>query len=375
MTKQLIILGNGFDLTAGLKSTYSDFFDWYFRDRSKDEINKIADLKGQDFNFWKELFWFRRKEFMPSGKNWSDVEATIAEIILNYDKFYFEDVALESEIKFCANALISKKKSLVKDREDISKEVDCVPYIFKEFYRNLRGFEEEFAKFLEEEVEKNEKYTDNANQLISYLITREFIKKEDFGNADDYYNRRNKFIDTQEVETQILSFNYTREFRNTFVNAKVFNNIHGSLKEKNIIFGIDGHNVIGKLSVLPFTKTYRIMSNRIERFALNSDLKYIKIFGHGLAEADYSYFQTIFDDVDLYSGSTELIFYINIYDENKKKEIIEEQYSNIVKLIQRYGETLDNKDHGKNMMHKLLLEGRLRVEELDSNDLRDIYDV
>lgn len=117
------------------------------------------------------------------------------------------------------------------------------------------------------------------------------------------------------------------------------------------------------------------MSNRIERFTLNSDLKYIKIFGHGLAEADYSYFQTIFDDVDLYSGSTELIFYINIYDENKKKEIIEEQYSNIVKLIQRYGETLDNKDHGKNMMHKLLLEGRLRVEELDSNDLRDIYDV
>lgn len=210
MAKQLIILGNGFDLTAGLKSTYSDFFDWYFRDRSKDEINKIADLKGQDFNFWKELFWFRRKEFMSSGKNWSDVEATIAEIILTYDKYCSGDVALASEIKSCANTLISEKKSLVKDRENISKEVDYFPHIFKEFYGNLRGFEEEFAKFLEEEVEKNEKYTDNANQLISYLITREFIKKEDFCNTDDYYNRRNKFIDTQEVETQILSFNYTR---------------------------------------------------------------------------------------------------------------------------------------------------------------------
>lgn len=30
-------------------------------------------------------------------------------------------------------------------------------------------------------------------------------------------------------------------------------------------------------------------------------------------------------------------------------------------LLTTYGETLDNKDHGKNLMHKLLLEGRLEV--------------
>ena len=29
-----------------------------------------------------------------------------------------------------------------------------------------------------------------------------------------------------------------------------------------------------------------------------------------------------------------------------------------------YGSTMDNKDHGKNLMHKLLLEGRLSVKEL-----------
>ncbi|MFV0363905.1 MAG: AbiH family protein [Suipraeoptans sp.] len=31
--KQLIIIGNGFDLTAKLKSTYDSFFEYYFKER------------------------------------------------------------------------------------------------------------------------------------------------------------------------------------------------------------------------------------------------------------------------------------------------------------------------------------------------------
>lgn len=32
-----------------------------------------------------------------------------------------------------------------------------------------------------------------------------------------------------------------------------------------------------------------------------------------------------------------------------------------IKLLVAYGKTLDNKDHGKNLIHKLLIEGRLSV--------------
>ena len=34
----------------------------------------------------------------------------------------------------------------------------------------------------------------------------------------------------------------------------------------------------------------------------------------------------------------------------------------VIKLLTKYGETLDNADHGKNLVHKLLLEGRLAVK-------------
>ena len=33
-------------------------------------------------------------------------------------------------------------------------------------------------------------------------------------------------------------------------------------------------------------------------------------------------------------------------------------------LLDAYGRTLDNKDHGNNLIHKLLIEGRLAVKEL-----------
>lgn len=32
-----------------------------------------------------------------------------------------------------------------------------------------------------------------------------------------------------------------------------------------------------------------------------------------------------------------------------------------IKLLNSYGETPDNKDHGKNLIHKLLIEGRLSI--------------
>ena len=35
-----------------------------------------------------------------------------------------------------------------------------------------------------------------------------------------------------------------------------------------------------------------------------------------------------------------------------------------IRLLAAYGNTLDNKDHGKNLIHKLLIEGRLSVKPL-----------
>ena len=41
----------------------------------------------------------------------------------------------------------------------------------------------------------------------------------------------------------------------------------------------------------------------------------------------------------------------------------------IARLINKYGETLDNKDHGKNLLNKLMLEGRIKVRKIDVQEV------
>ena len=38
---------------------------------------------------------------------------------------------------------------------------------------------------------------------------------------------------------------------------------------------------------------------------------------------------------------------------------------NVVNLIEEYGKTFTNQDHGRNLLTKLQLENRLKIEEID----------
>ena len=43
----------------------------------------------------------------------------------------------------------------------------------------------------------------------------------------------------------------------------------------------------------------------------------------------------------------------------------QEQIDRIMGLLERYSKSLDNEYHGKNLIHKLLLEDRLKLRLLD----------
>ena len=97
---------------------------------------------------------------------------------------------------------------------------------------------------------------------------------------------------------------------------------------------------------------------------LKRDTKQIKFFGHSLSQLDYSYFQSIFDFYNIYDNNIQLFFFYTIYDQNLKENIKNDFINSVVTLISDYGESLDNKDHGKNLIHKLMLENRILIEEI-----------
>ena len=92
-----------------------------------------------------------------------------------------------------------------------------------------------------------------------------------------------------------------------------------------------------------------------------NDALIIKFYGHSLNEADYSYFQSIFDSYGLYDKQNILLeFYYTPHKDGIKSEVIDSVY----KLINKYGSTLYNEDQRKNLMHKLILEKRVTIKEI-----------
>jgi hypothetical protein len=226
---------------------------------------------------------------------------------------------------------------------------------------NLDTLEGQFRSYLRRQYDESDSYLGKAVELLNDMVLDECPPV-----AEAPYDKS---------RTSVLSFNYTTPFafENSAVEGARVVNIHGNL-DGEIIFGVDGKECMGDPDALPFTKTYRVasmgvnMPSRLYATATGrsdgSRTEVIKFFGHSLGEADYSYFQAFFDGVDLYGGDTRLVFYYRPWHGKDENELHAETVEAVTKLLVEYGGTLDNKDHGKNLMHKLLLEGRLEVKRL-----------
>jgi hypothetical protein len=231
---------------------------------------------------------------------------------------------------------------------------------------DLATLERDFASYLQHAVDTTGDYRAQARKLISDILFDELPSKDDF-----------------DVGSSVLSFNYTRPIDKLILNpgdpdheSKVsFVNIHGRLGKDDIIFGIDGTGHTDDADILPFTKTYRIMALDVpdtgslidapaSGMSNDSGTAMIKFYGHSLGPADYAYFQAIFDSVHLYESDTRVIFYYRPYGGMSSRDVRTATMRKVIHLLSAYSKTLDNKDHGNNLIHKLILEGRLSVKEL-----------
>ncbi len=416
MNTQLLILGNGFDLQCNLKSSYEDFFK-----------NALIDTHGESFGleqlrdgvsgFWEILLYHYYLTNKSANLMWYDIESIIKKTLFKiFDKdnlgFTFWSKALSRAKKIPNNLILNRFFGSIEnylyvyleiffrnnlDLNQTYPESETIDLIIKKLFNELHNFEKRFCKYLKEilvdsnnQEQINEKYIIDAFNLLNKL-TR--FSEVDFKHLDDIitqeYREVKEVVSERQTITRIknvnvlkgfsklkfvniLSFNYTNIFDILSVSAPcTYSNVHGKLcGEKcqescnltNIIFGIDdkaiqsnGENIDLRL----FSKTYRKMlssSVPISILPPNNIPLQIKFYGHSLSEADYSYFQSIFDYYNLYSNNNvSLLFY---YSEGH------EQTDAIYNLINEYGKTLSNKEQGKNLLHKLLLENRLNINKI-----------
>ncbi len=389
--RQLIVIGNGFDLECGLKSRYSDFIKKRKVYPSLQDLEKHKQTWREHINNKKLTVW----DAILKGyykEPWHGIEKAIEEWVVpgsegKESESCFQRLLslLNPQVSSSIDNKVRQKFSWNWRNYDAGKdayddaEVPVAQFILHvcQTGRRSKSLDEKWLyNYLCEEVSKLE---------AEFGI---YLSKQLKAHKKNYYQEAKKLIedlstperplsDDPDVITKVLSFNYTDLADLEERNLKIIN-IHGKyIDEKSeIIFGIDGKDHLDNPLVAPFTKTYRLLGLHSEkRFSLfesaesssdvNDSFDVIKFYGHSLSESDYSYFQAIFDEVNLYSGSTQLIFYYRNHSDSK--DACTETSKSVSRLLTTYGQTMDNKDHGKNLMHKLILEGRLSVLELKRN--------
>ena len=383
-THQLIVLGNGFDLACGLPSRYADFFrgvsQRVFPDPTDTGRASWGEhLRGQGLTAWDVILCNR-----AADTDWYDVEGEIAKWVIDRPVAGVGRVERVARLMSGLEGSIPGWGDLPADwarynggslrghvEADVARYLmDTMPdYQATDWDRDsvlavlldeLHLLESRFMDYLSRAMRESDDYASRATELMQVL--------EESRSLPDYYR----------YQVTILNFNYTMPYMydgRTLAYDTQTINIHGCLEDENAIFGIDGTKCLDDGSALPFTKTYRIMGESTCDvadivFSPNSEFgratSLIKFFGHSLNVADYSYFQAIFDIVDLYGGNTTLVFYYRPYDPKDTNGAMarEETMRRVTHLLLEYGKTLDNKDHGKNLVHRLLLEGRLHVQRI-----------
>ena len=390
-SENLYIIGNGFDLYLGLKTSYNDFFGTKLKNNNNNN-NEYSVIRE---NIHKHLENNAKKLF--AGIEWSKIirESKLLDLqnnsvfllylLLEKDNAIEHWNDVEKKIFPCAKEL--EKLSELND-ENFLKEFQ---YFTNEYIENFKENEEIIRKIILRKCIQQKKYNEDYN----YLVELNKFEKE-FGNYISQINNNlfdvgtGKFKD-KDIEQRaekifeedknkrniVINFNYTTYLREMDYISEM-TNVHGTFE--NPIFGIDNTEIGNDREFYYLTKTSRVLFNNTikEDFKLPNKIEISKIcfFGHSLARADYSYFQSIFDYYDIYDSEVRLEFkYYNyikdkkeLSDEEKeerKDEVKSNMHKSVIELMNDYGDTASNKSKGENLLHKLILENRIKIIEVE----------
>ncbi len=305
---RLIIIGNGFDLAHGLKTKYSDFIEYYWKNLKRSDrlvtleskfvipdFDSLVDLRRilqntnrfqKQINFQFENSFFDSLNSSMKNENWVDIEM-----------FYYQ-----------------KLKAAFK-----SKNILAITKLNSEF-ENVKNTFEEYIDHINKNICSESIYNSEIAEIFKPLHNGQFYYT-DFtaklptkfagfldSSCHDLANKRQKLTS----KTMILNFNYTNTlscYNDVLAkSATIINHIHGEAKNDSnkIIFGFGDERDdlfsemenLNKNEVLHFMKSSFYLQSRNYFDMLNfiEDEEFIiEIMGHSCALSDRTLLKTLFE--------------------------------------------------------------------------------
>ncbi|MDC7243775.1 MAG: AbiH family protein [Sphaerochaetaceae bacterium] len=295
---KIIIIGNGFDLAHGLKTSYHDFAENYLKKLHSEnqgnaslykdnlvEMKLIREFGSQSHDLFKwfeqkqkdiiQLSSFWKKIISNPGYGWVDIETEFFQHMLYLiDNSRFRGIDSINELNRSFGEI---RKLLLKylQEEETRKEVE--PY-------------DDYIDLFTEGVTKNDKI---------YFINFNYTS-----TADKYCLKCREKLN--------LKYSNTQAYRDNKLNIKfkcsLVNNIHGSLRDENIIFGIGDeyneryvelkdspylHDILkySKSFSYPLSKNYSELIRFIDTTPKNT---MVEVYGHSCGLSDRTLLKYIF---------------------------------------------------------------------------------
>lgn len=275
--RNIVVIGNGFDMSLGLKSSYQNFIEYI---KHKKKFDKDYDL----YNY-NRLFLRKYENF---HLNWSDFESLYEEIVRRINNR-------------------SQKSEELQDILDITSINNAIKRLEEDFTEYLS---EEYSKWVEQRTTpigpEFKKITENINPFFEKLIKDENTYFINFNYTSTIADMCESILyDSQKIKESSGKLKKAKD--------RVFH-IHGSLEEENILFGggftdSEDINEIHYSQSLINDKLFRIKENEL----LNATRKQIMsiakssnekskndlfIIGHSLQGSDFLFLSKLIKEAN-----------------------------------------------------------------------------
>ena len=342
MAETILILGNGFDLSMGRKTSYSDFVEFannLFLAKV-DHLQSFLNSNNIDIEKYKDNYYLRfiNENRSTLGENWCNLEIMISQLAeaidyfkLNADILYRKD---ENSLRVIHVDFL--QGSMVSQENFVSKFF--VAKIFYELFNILEWNKLErkvaLSKLNEKFIYHLELLTDLLEIYLSYrdYLDFEINKIAPVETALDAINNIS--------ESSVISFNYTHTPYELFkIPIENTHYIHGEIdlnRNKSavntMVFGIEDKENNVNSDLIPYQKYYQRVvketGNLYEKYFIYTKLsewgaavsKNIIVFGHSIDPLDKEIFEKCFKIADLKRYNYRFIF--TYYNESAKRSIV-----------------------------------------------------
>ena len=342
MADTILILGNGFDLAMGRKTSYKDFIEFadkLFVERD-DQLDEFLKKHQIDIEKYRNNLYIQyiNENKSTLGENWSNLEIMISQLAeaidffrLNSDKLYHKNGNLYPEYVDRFHKMMNE--------EDNSTSKIFIGTIFFKLYDRYGWFR----------LERGLAISDLNNEFIRHLeLLTELL---------EIYLSYKDFIDFEVVpiipsvtvldvidgisKASVISFNYTHTPNRLYkISLEKTHFIHGEIdlerrkhKINTMVFGIEDKEPEINSNLIPYQKFYQRVvketGNAYERFfdqeydiskGIPRIVKNIIIFGHSVDPLDKEIFEKCFKLVNNKCYQSRFIF--TYFNETAKRSII-----------------------------------------------------